>query len=310
MQPGVAALFRVAAREARSAAAFDLGFAIGPRVNAAGRLADMALGIECLITDDVTRAGEIAAQLDAINRERRDIEAAMQDAALAALDERSEEEPGVRPKAALVLFDETWHQGVVGLVASRLKERFHRPTIAFARNADGTLRGSGRSIEGLHLRDALDLVSKREPALMTRFGGHAMAAGLTIAEADLARFGETFERAVATMLDPAALTRTVETDGGLEDDEISIATVLALDAQVWGQGFAPPLFVDIFEVDSQRVVKDRHLKLVLRRGRRTFDAIRFNNIDALPAHASVVYRLAANEYNGVTRVQFVVEHAV
>jgi single-stranded-DNA-specific exonuclease len=314
MQPGIAALFRIAGRESRSAGAFDLGFALGPRINAAGRLADMTLGIECLVTDDASRAMEIAEQLDAINRERRDIEAVMQESALLAIEAERERmtaqvQPGARPRASIVLFDESWHQGVIGIVASRLKDRFHRPTIAFALNADGSLRGSGRSIAGLHLRDALDLVFKREPGLIDRFGGHAMAAGLTIAVADLARFEAAFENAVHAVLDPSLLTRTIETDGSLDEAEATVANVLALDAQVWGQGFAPPLFLDTFDVESQRIVKEKHLKLTLRRGRRVFDAIWFNSVAVLPDRAHIVYRLAANSYNGNTRVQFIVEQA-
>jgi len=311
MQPGVAALFRVAARESRSAGAFDLGFALGPRINAAGRLADMTLGIECLVTDDPGRALEIAEQLDAINRERRTIEATMQESALLAVASArgAASEPESVARATLVLFDDSWHQGVVGIVASRLKDRFHRPTIAFAVNADGSLRGSGRSIQGLHLRDALDLVFKREPGMIVKFGGHAMAAGLTIARADLPRFEAAFEKAVRAMLDPALLTRTIETDGPLDEAEFTIANVLALEAQVWGQGFAPPLFADTFEVDSQRIVKEKHLKLTLRKGRRVFDAIWFNSVEVLPDRAHLVYRIGSNSYNGRTKVQLIVEHA-
>lgn len=307
-QPGIAALFRVAGREARSAGAFDLGFALGPRVNAAGRLADMTLGIECLTTDDPVRAMEIATQLDAINRERRDIEATMQETALAAIEAQSASRDAAQ-RAAIVLFDAEWHQGVVGIVASRIKDRFHRPTIAFAPAGDGTLRGSGRSIAGLHLRDALDLVFKREPGLIDRFGGHAMAAGLTIAHSDLPRFEVAFEKAVRAMLDPVSLTRTIETDGPLAEDAATIATVRALDAQVWGQGFAAPLFSDGFDVQSQRIVKEKHLKLSLRKGGRLFDAIWFNQVATLPDHAHVVYRIAAETYNGSTRLQLIVEHA-
>ena len=308
MQPGIAALFRVAGREAKSAGAFDLGFALGPRLNAAGRLADMTLGIECLVTDDRERALSIAGQLDAINRERRVIEASMQDAAFAAIAARGAG-PDAELRATIVLFDAEWHQGVVGIVASRLKDRFHRPTIAFAPASDGTLRGSGRSIAGLHLRDALDLVAKRAPAIIVRFGGHAMAAGLTIAPADLSRFEAAFEKAVRAMLDPALLTRTIETDGPLDEDAATIATVRALDAQVWGHGFAAPLFVDTFDIGSQRIVKEKHLKLALRKGKRTFDAIWFNNIATLPDRAHVVYRVAADSYKGNTRLQLIVEHA-
>ena len=314
MHPGVAALFRVAGRESRSAGAFDLGFALGPRINAAGRLADMTLGIECLLTDDAARAAEIAEQLDAINRERRDIEASMQEAALRAIETERERaavaaEPGARAPATIVLFDRDWHQGVVGIVASRLKDRFHRPTIAFAPAGDATLRGSGRSIDGLHLRDVLDLVSKREPGLIERFGGHAMAAGLTIASDALPRFETAFDAAVRAVLDPALLTKTTEHDGSLDEAEATVANVLALDAQVWGQGFAPPLFADLFDVDSQRLVKEKHLKLALRRGRRVFEAIWFNHVGLLPDRAHVVYRLAANSYNGSTRLQLIVEAA-
>ncbi len=307
-QPGIAALFRIAGREVRSAGAFDLGFAIGPRINAAGRLADMTLGIECLTTDDPARAMEIATQLDAINRERRDIEATMQEAALIAIEARSTASDAAM-RAAIVLFDAAWHHGVVGIVASRIKDRFHRPTIAFAPAADGTLRGSGRSIAGLHLRDALDLVSKREPGLIDKFGGHAMAAGLTISHPDLPRFEVAFEKAVRAMLDPALLTRTIETDGPLAEDAATIATVRALDAQVWGQGFAAPLFADSFAIESQRIVKEKHLKLTMKKGKRMFDAIWFNNITTLPDRAHVVYRIAADSYNGNTRLQLIVEHA-
>ena len=307
-QPGIAALFRIAGREVRSAGAFDLGFAVGPRINAAGRLADMTLGIECLTTDDPARAMEIATQLDAINRERRDIEATMQEAALAAIEARSTASDAAL-RAAIVLFDAAWHQGVVGIVASRIKDRLHRPTIAFAPAADGTLRGSGRSIAGLHLRDALDLVSKREPGLIEKFGGHAMAAGLTISHPDLPRFEVAFEKTVRAMLDPALLTRTIETDGPLAEDAATIATVRALDAQVWGQGFAAPLFADAFDIESQRIVKEKHLKLTMKKGKRMFDAIWFNNITTLPDRAHVVYRIAADSYNGNTRLQLIVEHA-
>lgn len=312
MQPGVAALFRVSGREARSAGAFDLGFALGPRINAAGRLADMSLGIECLLTDDPARAQQIAEELDTINRERRAIEAAMQEEALAAVEARRtamEAQPEAKPRATLALFDPTWHQGVVGIVASRLKDRFHRPTIAFAATGDGSLRGSGRSIPGLHLRDALDLVSKAAPGLIDKFGGHAMAAGLTIGEEALPDFEAAFEHAVTRMLDPALLTRTLETDGPADLDAITVANVLALESQVWGQGFAPPLFVDAFEVRSQRILKEKHLKLSLSKGQRVFDAIWFNRVDTLPARAHVVYRLAADTFNGATRVQLIVEHA-
>jgi len=308
VQPGIAALFRVAGREARSASALDLGFALGPRINAAGRLADMTLGIECLVTDDPARATAIAEELDAINRERRTIETTMQETAMAAV-EAKHATLAAGERASLVLFDGDWHHGVVGIVASRIKDRFHRPTIAFAPAGDGSIRGSGRSIAGLHLRDALDLVSKSAPGLIDKFGGHAMAAGLTLASDGLPRFEALFEKAVRAMLDPTLLTRTLETDGPIDEDDATIANVLALESQVWGQGFAPPLFADDFDVRSQRLVKDKHLKLSLGKGRRVFDAIWFGRVDVLPARAHVVFRLAADTFNGNARVQLIVEHA-
>lgn len=304
MQPGVRALFAAAGREPRQATTFDLGFALGPRLNAAGRLADMALGIECLVTEDVGRALTIARQLDELNRERRSIEAEMQEQA-AALVERIDAEN----RAGIALFDPSWHQGVVGLLASRVKEALHRPVFAFARSAEGELRGSGRAIPGLHLRDALDLVSKREPGLLLRFGGHAAAAGLTLREADLPRFEEVFEATARAMLDPAALTRTVETDGPLESGYATLDAARRIDAEVWGQGFPAPLFDDEFAVDNQRLLKDRHLKLVLRKGRSRFDAIRFNCADPAPSRLRAAYRLTANEFNGTATVQLVIEHA-
>ena len=304
MQPGVRALFAAAGREPRQASTFDLGFGLGPRLNAAGRLADMALGIECLITDDFGRALTIARQLDELNRERRAIEADMQEQA-AALVERID----AGNRASIALFDPSWHQGVVGLLASRVKEALHRPVFAFARSAGGELRGSGRAIPGLHLRDALDLVSKREPGLLLRFGGHAAAAGLTLREADLQRFEEVFEQTARAMLEPAALTRTVETDGALESGYATLQSARRIDAEVWGQGFPAPLFDDEFEVEGQRLLKDKHLKLVLRKGRSRFDAIRFNCADPAPPRLRAAYRLTANEFNGAASVQLVIEHA-
>jgi single-stranded-DNA-specific exonuclease len=304
MQPGMRALFAAAGREPRQATTFDLGFALGPRLNAAGRLADMALGIECLLTEDFGRALTIARQLDALNRERRSIEAQMQEQAAALVEGIDAEN-----RAGIALFDPSWHQGVVGLLASRVKEALHRPVFAFARSAGGELRGSGRAIPGLHLRDALDLVSKREPGLLLRFGGHAAAAGLTLREADLPRFQEVFEEIARTVLDPAALTRTVETDGPLESGYATLAAARRIDAEVWGQGFPAPLFDDEFAVDNQRLLKDRHLKLVLRKGRSRFDAIRFNCADPAPSRLRAAYRLTANEFNGTATVQLVIEHA-
>jgi single-stranded-DNA-specific exonuclease len=306
MQPGIAALFRAAARDARSASGFDLGFALGPRLNAAGRLSDMSLGIECLTTDDIGRAWDLAQQLDTMNRERREIEAGMQQQAL-------EDLSAINPEGAttITLFNPGWHQGVIGIVAGRLKEKFHRPSFTFALADDSgqLVKGSGRSIPGFHLRDALDLISKREPGLIVKFGGHAMAAGLTIAAADVPRFTAAFEAVGRAWLSEEALARTVETDGELEDAYFTPQFVEMLDAAVWGQGFPAPVFSGEFDIASQALVKDKHLKLQLMRGRQRFNAIWFNHTDTLPARTTVAYRLASDTWNGVSRVQLIVEHA-
>ena len=306
MQPGIAALFRAAARDARNASGFDLGFALGPRLNAAGRLSDMSLGIECLTTDDIGRAWDLAQQLDTMNRERREIEAGMQQQ---ALDDLSSIDPA--GSTTITLFNPGWHQGVIGIVAGRLKEKFHRPSFTFALADDSgrTVKGSGRSIPGFHLRDALDLISKREPNLIVKFGGHAMAAGLTLAAADVPRFTAAFEAVGREWLSEDALSRTVETDGELEDAYFTPQFVEMLDAAVWGQGFPAPVFSGEFEVASQALVKDKHLKLQLMRGRQRFNAIWFNHTDTLPARTMVAYRLASDTWNGVSRVQLIVEHA-
>jgi single-stranded-DNA-specific exonuclease len=231
---------------------FDLGFAVGPRLNAAGRLADMSLGIECLTTDDEGRAWAIAQQLDAINRERRDIEAGMQDTALLLLDDFNPAD-----RRTIAVFDPSWHQGVIGIVASRLKDKFYRPTITFAPGDEGFIKGSGRSIAGFHLRDALDLVSKHAPSVMTKFGGHAMAAGLTIHADAFDAFSQAFEAVGRDWLTQNQLERVIETDGELEDSYYSVEFITLMDQQVWGQGFAPPVFCDHFRVLSQRILKEK-----------------------------------------------------
>ena len=304
MHRGVAALFRVSGRAARTASPFDLGFALGPRLNAAGRLEDMSLGIECLLTDDETRAWELAQQLNDINLKRREIEAEMQDAALLHLDDF---QPADR--TTICVYDDSWHQGVIGIVASRLKERFYRPTITFAPAGDGMIKGSGRSIPGFHLRDALDLVSKRAPGVIDKFGGHAMAAGLSLRAEAFEHFCAAFEAVGQAWLTESQLERVVETDGPLEDGCYTTQFIELLDGQVWGQGFAPPVFCDEFRVLSQRILKDRHLKLMLEKKGVRYDAIWFGHTDALGERARVAFRLDANEYNGVTRVQLLVEHA-
>ncbi|MDB5887589.1 MAG: recJ [Rhodocyclales bacterium] len=303
MQAGLRALFAVAAREPARASTFDMGFALGPRLNAAGRLTDMSLGIECLITDDFARAMNIAQELDQLNRQRRGIEEDMKDTALATL-----EFTDVGEQAGIALFEADWHQGVIGIVAGRIRERAHRPTIAFAPGISGELKGSGRSIPALHLRDALDLISKREPGLILKFGGHAMAAGLSIRDSDFPRFAEVFADTIAKLLSPADLQRTIESDGGLEAAYMSLETARLLDSAIWGQGFAQPLFDDVFEVESQRILKERHLKLKLKKGTAVFDAIQFNCAVSVPRRIRAAYRLSVNEYNGVASVQLMLEH--
>src|SRR5712672_589303 len=303
MQEGVRALFAVAGHDPSRASGFDLGFLLGPRLNAAGRLSDMSLGIECLITEDRGRALEIARQLDDLNRTRRTIEADMQAQADELMAKLS-----VGESSSISLYDPSWHQGVVGILAGRLKDRAHRPTFAFAPAGAGEIRGSGRSIAGLHLRDALDLVAKREPDLLLRFGGHAAAAGLTLRARDFARFAESFEAVASELLSPAQLARAVETDGSLESAYLDLGLAQLLDRQVWGQGFPQPLFCDEFEVLTQRVVGEKHLKLKLARAGRTVEAMHFNSLDPLPSSVRAAYRLSVNDFNGMQNLQLVIEH--
>jgi len=304
LQPGLAALFKAAGRDPKKATAMDLGFILGPRLNAAGRLADMRLGVECLLTEDTSRALSIAQQLDALNRERREIESGMQEQALILLEsiDANDAAPGI------ALFDPSWHEGVVGILASRIKDKLHRPVFAFAPGEGGIIKGSGRSIPGLHLRDALDLVAKRSPGLLIRFGGHAMAAGATVNAENFEKFRESFAQVAAELLAPADLTRTLETDGNLEGAYFSLETARLLENEIWGQGFPAPLFIDEFEVEQQRVLKEKHLKLRLRKGGTRIDAIQFN-FSTQPGHTTrVAYRLAINEYMGVETTQLMVEH--
>ena len=303
LQPGLAALFHAAGRKASQAAAFDFGFALGPRINAAGRLADMTLGIECLLTDDPARAAALAAQLDAINRERREVEAGMRELAEATVERLALDDT----PPAVTLFDESFHEGVVGIVAGRLKDRLHRPTFVFARGADGRLKGSGRSIPGFHLRDALDLVAKRHAGLLLRFGGHAMAAGCTLGEGGVEVFDAALRQVAEEWLDKATLTRTLRTDGPLALEWFNPQTAAVLDAQVWGQGFEAPLFCDEVQVLQQRLVGEKHLKLRLRHQGTERDAIWFGRSEPLPGIARLAYRLSLDEWNGRQRVQMVVE---
>ena len=301
--PGIAELLRIAGREAGRASTYDLGFVVGPRLNAAGRLDDMAVGIECLITNDHGAAERIARQLDDLNRQRRAIESDMHETALASL-------AAIEPQDgySLALFDPGWHQGVIGIVASRLKERYHRPVIAFARGNDGEIKGSGRSIGALHLRDALDLVAKHEPDLILRFGGHAAAAGLTLRESEFARFRAAFEAVAQTLLSPADLARVIETDGALPPEHCTLEAARVLEHQVWGQGFAAPTFDDDFTVARQRVVGERHLKLRLIKDGSEVEAMLFGQATPLPPRIHAVYRLAVNEWNGTQMLQLTIEH--
>jgi single-stranded-DNA-specific exonuclease len=302
---GIDALIRVAGRDPSRVSTYDLGFVVGPRLNAAGRLTDMSVGIECLLTQDPIGAAELAKQLDSLNRERRDIEAGMQETALALMDKID-----VADTFSLSLYGESWHQGVIGILAARLRERFHRPAIAFAPADGGEAKGSGRSIRGLHLRDALDLVTKRHPGLILRFGGHAAAAGLTIRRVDVADFATAFEAVVRELVGPADLERLIETDGELSPSDMNLDFAETLEAQVWGQGFAMPSFFDDFEVIEQRIVGGRHLKLRLRRpgGQDVLDAIAFGQEAPLPGRVATVYRVQVNEYNGKRSVQLVLDY--
>ncbi len=301
---GINAIFKVAKKSFAKASAYELGFIVGPRLNAAGRLEDMGLGIRCLLTDDASEAVAIATKLDTLNQERRSIEADMQDVALAALELITPEDG-----YSLALFDESWHQGVIGILASRLKDRFHRPVIAFARAKDGELKGSGRSITGLHLRDALDLVSKRHPHLLQKFGGHAMAAGVSIREEHFDEFRQAFEQVAQTLLTSTDLEKSIETDGELSPTDFSLDVARALEQQVWGQGFPEPLFRGDFQVQSQRIVGEKHLKLQLRQAKGTaFDAMHFFSTDSMPEHIHAVYSLSVNEYNGNANLQFILRH--
>jgi single-stranded-DNA-specific exonuclease len=303
-QPGVAALLRAAGRFPAAATSFDLGFVAGPRLNAAGRLADMSVGIECLIADDEARAMNLAQELDRLNAERRAIEASMVQQSLEHL-------KAVNQESGLTFFDHAWHQGVVGILAARLKDRVHRPVICFAPAQEtGTpvLRGSGRSIPGLHLRDCLDLVAKRSPGLVVRFGGHAMAAGLTILETNYQTFSHAFEEAVEELLPAEARLRTVETDGALEGAHCTLEVARMLEGEIWGQGFPQPLFCDNFGVESQRVVGERHLKLRLVKDGRRYEAMRFGALEPLPEKVRAAYRLAVSEFNGLRSIQLNVEH--
>ncbi len=300
---GVNALFRAAGRDPARATVFDLGFMLGPRLNAAGRLDDMALGIECLLADDPASAQQLAQQLDTLNRARRNVEAGMLEEALAILATFNPTD-----SHSLTAFQPDWHIGVIGILASRLKDKFHRPAIVLAGSEEGDLKGSGRSIPGLHLRDALDLVDKRHPGLILKFGGHAMAAGLSIPAGRHTEFSQAFEAVVRELIEPADLEGRIETDGELDLAEHSYALAEQFDHAVWGQGFPAPLFTGTFDVVTQRVVGEKHLKLKLARGKAAFDAMRFFHPDPLPDRIHAVYALTPNEFNGQQSLQLKLQH--
>ncbi len=311
MPPGMTALFNVAARKPEAATGFDFGFALGPRLNAAGRLADMTLGIECLTTDDALRADELARTLDGINRERKAIEGDMREQALQMAEEMFDESE--EPPPALVVFDPDFHEGVVGIVASRLKDKLHRPTFVFAASGaegkENELKGSGRSIAGFHLRDALDLVAKRHPGVLLRFGGHAMAAGCTIDEEHLETFEAALQQVAHEWLDAATLQRRIEADGALDTKYRRADLVDTLHKEVWGQGFAPPVFCEEVQVVSQRLVGEKHLALKLKHQGEPVDGIWFGHTEPLPARVKIAFRLDADEWQGQRRVRFLVEAA-
>jgi single-stranded-DNA-specific exonuclease len=311
MPAGIAALFVAAGRQAASATTFDFGFALGPRLNAAGRLADMTLGIECLLTDDAGRASELAQTLDGINRERREIEGDMREQAFAIAETLIDADD--EPPPAICVFDPDFHEGVVGIVASRLKDKLHRPTFVFAASAapghEHELKGSGRSIPGFHLRDALDLVAKRYPDVLLRFGGHAMAAGCTILEEQFDTFEQGLNEVAQEWLDAATLTRRTETDGPLKPEYRRTELVDLLQREVWGQGFAAPTFSEELEVLSQRLVGEKHLALKLKHQGQPVDGMWFGRTEPLPARATLAFRLDADAWNGVRRVRFLIEAA-
>ena len=311
LPPGMSSLFTVAGRNAAAATTFDFGFALGPRINAAGRLSDMTLGIECLLTDDPARADELARTLDGINRERREIEGEMREQAFAIAESLFDE--GDEPPPAICVFDPDFHEGVVGIVASRIKDKLHRPAFVFAASQapgkEHELKGSGRSIPGFHLRDALDLVTKRYPGVLLRFGGHAMAAGCTIAEEHFEVFEQGLAEVAQEWLDAATLTRRLDTDGPLLPEYRRAELVDTLHREVWGQGFAPPTFSEEVEVISQRLVGEKHLALKLKHQGTPVDGIWFGRTEPLPARVLLAFRLDADEWQGVRRVRFLVEGA-
>jgi len=306
---GIQAIMSVASRKIDDASTFDMGFAVGPRLNAAGRLDDMSIGIACLLEEDPSKAKQLAEQLDAFNRERKSIETDMGKAAEVLLDDLSSK---IHEKHSIALFDPSWHHGVIGILASRIKERTNRPTILFGRGEHGELKGSGRSIPGLHLRDTLDVVYKKNPDMIKKFGGHSMAAGLTILEKDYHAFVEAFEDAAHMMMPPGAMDLIIDTDGALEPDEMTFDFVREMQSQIWGQGFPQPVFEMEFDVLNQRQVganKD-HAKLTLSYKGIKFDGIMWNQKDPLPERINATFALEINDYQGVEKLSLKLERVL
>ena len=302
MRLGLSALFAIAKRDYKTAKTFDLAFCIAPRLNAAGRLDDMDLGVRCLLSQNEDEAHKLAQELNTLNQERRSIEKGMVNEALQLPDIKENNH------YTISVFGNDWHEGVIGIVAGRLKEQFYRPTIAFAPADNGLCKGSGRSIDNLHLRDALDLTAKRHPDLIVKFGGHAMAAGLSIRQSDFQRFQAAFESVVADLLNPDDLIKEYRTDGGLETHEITLNTAQTLEQHIWGQGFPPPLFCDEFSVLQQKIVGENHSKLLIEKDGKTFDAMLFRDTTRLPEKVRLVYRLSVNIWQNKQELQMVVEH--
>jgi len=311
--PGIVALLELSDREYSRAVASDLGFAVASRLNAAGRIDDMSLGIECLLCDDSIRVRELARTLDVLNNERKSIEHGMQAQALVALTQLSANLKNELPRG-LCLFDESWHQGVIGILAARIKDRFHRPVIVFAPGSEGELKGSARSISGLHIRDALALINAKHPHLIIKFGGHAMAAGLTITRHALDDFVRIFDEIVSRQVTDAELQHSLMSDGELMRDDFSLDVASMLrDSGPWGQAFPEPLFDGKFRILEQRIVGDKHLKLRLVKDDKTIDAMAFFvDTKEWPNHrcqfVRAAYRLDVNEYKGRRNIQLIIEH--
>lgn len=300
--PGILALYAVAGKPPDRAQSTDLGFLLGPRLNAAGRMDDMRIGIRCLLSDDMGEALKLAQELDRLNLARRAVESQMKSDAAVILNNLD-----IQTTAGISLYDPSWHGGVVGILAGRIKEQLHRPTIVFAGDGSGDIKGSGRSIPGLHLRDALDHLTKLYPNLILKFGGHAMAAGLTIRERDFAKFQRAFDELVDQLLPLEARQQSLAVDGALGEGDLNLNSARLLAEGVWGQGFPAPIFANRFQILESRLLQDKHLKLTVGNGSQRIDAIRFNETTIPTADDTLAYVLDINHYNGIERPQLRIE---